>query len=388
MKQHYHFDSHVPRESTSSLKFDARQDTFGRSDVIPLWVADMDFAVAPAITKALSERANHPIYGYTQYPESMINAFIDWTKRRHGWQIQAEWIVMCPGVVPSIYAAVKAFTKPAESVIVQPPVYFPFFSAVTDTGRNLILNPLKFEKNSYTIDFDAFEACASKSSMLLLCSPHNPVGRVWRKDELRLLLQIARKYQLTIFADEVHADIVCPNIKHHVLASIAENTDKVITAMAPSKSFNIAGLNLSVLIVPNALQRIELINIFKDSHVSASNPFSIAALEAAYSSSEEWLNAMQDYLQDTRLYVADYLINHLPKIKLVSAEGTYLLWLDCRLLRMNDDELKHFFVHKAGVGLSPGIQFGAAGSGFMRMNIATSRQNIVNALNNIKNALI
>lgn len=385
MNQKYNFDL-VDRKGTSSLKYDARQDTFGRTDLIPLWVADMDFATAPAITNALIERATHPVYGYTQYPESMLEALIDWIKRRHNWDVKREWIVMCPGVVPSIHAVVKALTKLEESVIVQPPVYFPFFSAVTDTRRSLIHNPLKLEENNYKFDFDHFEHCASKAKMLLLCSPHNPVGRVWSQDELKTLLQIAKKHELIIFSDEVHADLIYAPHKHHMLAKIADDSSNIITAIAPSKTFNIAGLNLSVLIIPNASHRIAVNSIFNDLHLSAANPFSIVAFQAAYQNGEEWLNAALDYLKETRDFVANYLINKLPQIKLVSPEGTYLLWLDCRAMAMTDSELKHFFVNIAGVGLSPGVQFGEAGSGFMRMNIGTSRQTISKALDKINAA--
>lgn len=387
MSENFDFDSEAKREFTDSLKYDGRQEVFGRTDIIPMWVADMDFAAPAAITSALVERALHPVYGYSIYPDSLYDSLINWLKHRHGWHIKREWIVMCPGVVPSLHVAIMAFTKPDESVIVQPPVYFPFFSAITNTGRLSIQNPLRLKNNHYTIDFEHLELCASNARMLLLCSPHNPVGRVWTRDELKRLLQIAEKYELVIFSDEIHADLIYPDFKHYILATLSEYQNNIVTALAPSKSFNIPGLNLSVLIIPDAAQRSAVNKAFDISHVNAANPFSIVAFEAAYRDGEAWLDALLKYLKETRDFVANYIIANLPKIHLIAPEGTYLLWLDCRALGMNDAELKHFFVHVAGVGLSPGTLFGESGSGYMRMNIGTSRHIIAKALDNITKAL-
>lgn len=389
------FDREISRTHTASLKYDARQSMFGEPGVIPLWVADMDFAAPPAVTQALSQRAAHPVYGYTVYPDNLYEALIAWLKRRHGWDIRRDWIMMCPGVVPSLHAAVMTFAEPGEAVIVQPPVYFPFFSAVTSTGRQLVHNPLRLRNSRYDIDYDHLERCAEGARLLLLCSPHNPVGRVWSKQELKRILQIAEKYGLAIFSDEIHADLLYPGNQHHVLSMLAEasagNRASVVTAVAPSKTFNIPGLNLSALIVPNPEYREKLGQTFDMMHVSASNPFSIVAFEAAYREGEAWLDALQVYLQKTHDVVAEYLAAHLPEIHLIKPEGTYLLWLDCHtlmtLLRINDMQLRHFFVHEAGVGMSPGTLFGAAGSGFMRMNIGAPRHVVETALENIRKAV-
>ena len=380
------FDHVINRTNTASVKYDGRRNMFGTDEVIPLWIADMDFAAPPAVTRALTERAAHPVYGYTQYADSLYQSLIDWLRRRHGWEVQREWIMMCPGVVPSMHAAILAFTDPGESVIVQPPVYFPFFSAVTHTGRNLLQNPLYLENGHYVMDFDHLEQCAVHARLLLLCSPHNPVGRVWSKPELEHLLRIAKKYDLLIFSDEIHADLIYPENKHTTLAALAENPAYILTAVAPSKTFNIPGLNLSSLIVPDPKHRAAITQIFDRMHISASNPFSIVAFEAAYREGETWLEELLAYLRETRDYVENYLAAHLPKIRLIKPEGTYLLWLDCRALGMSDAQLKHFFVHKAGVGMSPGMLFGDGGSGFMRMNIGAPRQAIVAALENIRKA--
>lgn len=386
MNRGFDFDHEINRAATHSVKYDGRQTMFSNNEVIPAWVADMDFAAPPAVTQALIARARHPIYGYTLFPDSLYDALIHWMQRRHGWSIEREWIIPCPGVVPSINAAIMAFTQPGESVIVQPPVYFPFFSAVTQTGRVLIQNPLILHNGRYTIDFDHLEDCARKAKLLLLCSPHNPVGRVWQPDELAQLLQIAERQDLIIFSDEIHADLIYPGNQHRVLAAIAEGDTEIITAVAPSKTFNIPGLNLSALIIPDASLRTAITQTFNTFHVSASNPFSIAAFEAAYCEGEEWLEALLIYLRDTRDCVTTFLTEQLPKIKVIEAEGTYLLWLDCRAMNMTDAQLKHFFIHAAGVGMNPGIQFGKEGSGFMRLNIGAPRKTILSIMQRIKQA--
>lgn len=386
MSSDFDFDHEINRAGTSSLKYDGRQNLFGKEDVIPVWVADMDFAAPPAVTRALTERAVHPIYGYTLFPDSLYDSLIHWMQRRHGWIIQRDWIIMCPGVVPSLNAAVMAFAEPGESVIIQPPVYFPFFSAVTQTGRKLIQNPLLLEDGRYIIDFDHLEQCAQDAKLLLLCSPHNPVGRVWHLSELKRLLQIAEKHDLIIFSDEIHADLIYPGNQHHALAAFPEHAARIITAVAPSKTFNIPGLNLSALIIPGKPIRTTITQVFNSLHVSASNPFSIAAFEAAYREGEAWLKELLVYLRDTRDCVETFLAQHLPEIKVIKAKGTYLLWLDCRALNMTDTQLKDFMIQKAGVGMSPGTLFGAEGSGFMRLNIGAPRYTILRVLERIRQA--
>jgi cystathionine beta-lyase len=382
------FDRVIPRDGTASVRHDGRAAYFGTADVLPLWVADMDFAAPEAVTRALAERAAHPVYGYSFYPDSLYDALMDWLKIRHGWAVQRDWIVMAPGVVPSLFATVLACTQPGEGVIVQPPVYFPFFSAVTTNGRRLVENPLRLESGRYTMDFDHLEQCAAEGAHLLLfCSPHNPVGRVWNSTELEEILRIARRYDLTILSDEIHADLVYPESQHTTLAKLAGDGDKLITAVAPSKTFNIPGLGLSSLIVPDPAQRDALRKIFDSLHVANTNPFSIAAFEAAYRGGEAWLDGLLVYLRDNRDFVGDYLRTHLPAIRLIQPEGTYLLWLDCRELGMNDVQLREFFVRQAGVGMNHGIAFGQGGSGFMRLNIASPRHVIADALQRIANAL-
>jgi len=382
------FDRETPRDGTASVKHDGREAYFGTGDVIPLWVADMDFAAPEAVTRALMARAAHPIYGYTLYPESLFEALIAWMKKRHSWEIQREWILMSPGVVPSLHAAALAFAQPGEGVIIQPPVYFPFASSVTNTGRRLIINPLRLENGRYVIDFAHLEQCTAQDArLLLLCSPHNPVSRVWGREELEEILRIARRHDLIVLSDEIHADLVYPDFQHTPLAALADNRGNIVTAVAPSKTFNIPGLGLSALIVPNPEHRSAISKAFDMLHVSAANPFSIAAFEAAYRDGEEWLDKLLAYLQETRNLVSAYLLRHLPSIRLIQPEGTYLLWLDCRELDKPDRQLQDFFVHEARVGMSPGVVFGEGGSGFMRLNIAAPRRIIIEALDRIRLAL-
>ena len=384
----FDFDVPIPRENTNSVKFDGRQHYFGTTDVSPLWVADMDFAVPECVTRALQERLNHPVFGYTLYPESLYQSVIDWFERRHHWKIERDWILMAPGVVPSLFAAVQAFAKEGEGVIVQPPVYFPFFSAVTTNNRKLLLNPLREVNSRYEMDFAHLESCAKEGAkLLMLCTPHNPVGRVWSERELQEVLRIARKYDLTILSDDIHADLIYSESTHIMLGRLVQAGDKIITTIAPNKTFNIPGLGLSALVIPDATQRKAMKQVFETLNVGNSNPFSVVAFEAAYCEGDEWLNALMTYLEVTRDYVADYLQKNIPKIKMVKPEATYLLWLDCRGLEMGDAQLRDFFVKKCKVGMNPGIVFGEVGSGFMRMNIGTQRINIQEVLERIKVAL-
>ncbi len=388
MTHSFNFDQEINRAGTHSVKYDGRQAMFGNSDVIPAWVADMDFAAPPAVTQALIGRATHPIYGYTLFPDSLYAALIDWMQHRHHWTILREWIVFCPGVVPSLNAAVLALTQPGDAVLVQPPVYFPFFSAASQTGRRLLQNPLHLADDRYSMDFDHLECCAKDAKLLLFCSPHNPVGRVWQPEELERLLTIARTHDLIIFADEIHADLIYPGNRHYALGTLPHADVNILTAVAPSKTFNIPGLNLSALIIPDPSTRDAINQCFNTLHVSASNPFSVAAFEVAYREGESWLEALLPYLRDTRDVVCTYLAQYLPEIRVVPAQGTYLLWLDCRAWGMTDTQLRHFFIHEAGVGLNPGMQFGQEGSGFMRLNIAAPRHTILQILDQIKLARV
>lgn len=385
---HFDFDHPINRDGTASVKHDGRAAVFGTEAVTPLWVADMDFAAPPAVTEALIERARHPVYGYTAYPDGAFEALERWLAARHGWNVAREHIHFCPGVVPTLYAAVQAFTRPGDNVIVQPPVYPPFFSAIRDTGRRVVENPLVERDGRWTMDFDQLEGCAARagSKLLLLCSPHNPVGRVWTHEELDRLLDIARRHELVVLADEIHADLTYPGVRHTPLATLARSGDRVLTTVAPSKTFNIPGLGLSALIADEA-EREPVARAFGQLHVSASNPFSLAALEAAYRDGGPWLDALMAYLETTRDEVIDVLAHRLPLVHAYAPEGTYLMWLDCRPLGLDDAALRDFFIREAGLGLNPGTTFGTGGSGHMRLNLASPRAVIRDALERLEQAV-
>lgn len=368
------FDTPIAREGSGAVKFDGRQQYFGTTDVTPLWVADMDFAVPNCVTEALQARIAHPILGYTLYPDSLYQSIIDWFSTRHQWRIEREWIQMAPGVVPSLFATVNALTKEGEGVIVQPPVYFPFFSAVTTNNRKLLLNPLREIDGRYEMDFEHLEICAQQGArLLMLCTPHNPVGRVWTEAELQQVLHIARKYQLTILSDDIHADLVYPGNVHTMLGRLARADDNIITAIAPNKTFNIPGLGLSALVIPDANLRQRVKKTFETLHAGNSNPLSIVAFEAAYRNGASWLDALMQYLEQSRDYVAEYLRRYIPSIKVTKPEATYLLWLDCRALGLTDGQLRDFFIKRCALGMNPGTVFGEGGSGFMRMNIGAPK---------------
>ncbi len=386
------FDHVIAREGSLSLKHDGLKSTFSVSDAQAMWVADMDFSAPSAVSQALQLRAQHPIYGYSMVPESLYEALIDWMRVQHDWEIERDWIVLTPGVVPCLSTVVMALTNQKDGVIVQPPVYFPFLSVADNTGRTLLENPLvlrldQFDGLRYEIDFDHFELCAKQAKILLLCSPHNPVGRVWHEDELARLLAIAKQHGLLILADEIHADLVYPDANHVVSGKMDVDHTHVITAVAPSKTFNIPGLGLSALIVPHAPSRKAIELQLSKTGVSVANPFSLVAFEAAYRHGHEWLAGLMDYLQQTRDLVNTYFKQHIPQISVAPAEGTYLLWLDCRKLKLDEQQLQAFFLHQAKLALSPGALFGSGGKGFMRMNIATSQANVLLALEKLKAAL-
>jgi cysteine-S-conjugate beta-lyase len=383
------FDQGINRLNTDSVKWDGRVSAFGTEDVLPLWVADGDFAVANPIQQALIARVSHPIYGYTNYPRDLTELLVNWQAQRHNWKIEPEWLVTMPGVVATLYAAVRALTKEGDAVIVQPPVYTPFFSAVTDNNRRLLLNPLKNNDGHYEMDFEHLEECAKQGArLLLLCSPHNPVGRVWTRDELDKLIEISKRYNLTVVSDEIHADLVFSPHKHTPLVSLDEMSDKLVTIFSPGKTFNITGLGMAFMVASDPGLRAQLAYEFKTLHIESNNPFTLTAVKAAYMQGADWLNELLAYLAETQQQVVAYIQAHLPRIKVQASEGTFLMWLDFNSLGMEDKKLHRFLVKQAGVGLSAGTLYGPAGSGFMRLNIAAPRALVMQALKQIQQAMI
>ncbi|WP_372972496.1 MalY/PatB family protein [Marinobacter sp.] len=385
------FDQSFSRENTCAVKFDARQAVFGRDDVIPLWVADTDFAAPQAVTDALVARARHPAYGYTLFPDSLYQSMIHWFREHHAWTIQRAWIRMAPGVVPTLHAAAMAFAEAGEGVIIQPPVYPPFFSSIRKAGRRVVENPLVERDGRYEMDLEHLESCASDPSnkVLFLCSPHNPVGRVWRREELESVMAIARRHDLVVISDEIHADLVYRDRPFHtMLATVCEPGDPLLTTVAPSKTFNIPGMGLSAVVSERSDLLEQLNRVFDSLHMVQCNPFSVTAFEAGYRHGGEWLAEMMDYVRGNRDFVLGFVEQRLPEIKVTDPEGTYLLWLDCRGLGLDDSGLKRFMVEQAGVGMNSGITFGEQGSGFMRLNLGSPLAVIRGALEQIEVAVV
>ncbi|MBD8871590.1 PatB family C-S lyase [Rhodanobacter sp. DHB23] len=384
----FDFDQPIDRLGSHALKFDGRRQKFGSDEVNPLWVADMDFAAPPCVVETLRERALHPIYGYTQYPESLQQALIGWCMRRYRWHVERDWLVPASGVLAALSAAVQACTAAGDAVIVQPPVYPGLFRAVEDSGRRLLHNPLRETGDRYTMDLAQLEQQARDGARaLLLCNPHNPVGRAWMPDELGEVLRIARRHGLTVIADEVHGDLALPGAGYCPLGSLTQADDRVIALLSPGKTFNLQGLGLSMLVASRDDLRVALRRTVVAAHLADANPFDVAAAEAAWREGDAWLDALKLYLGGTRDFVADHTRTRIPSIRLAPAEAGYLLWLDCRALGMDDTALRDFFIRRCKLGLNPGIDFGPGGSGFMRMNIGTPRRNVEAALDAIEAAL-
>lgn len=385
----YNFDEPIKRENTNCLKYDFRKTYFGTTDVIPMWVADMDFRIAPQISDALKERTKHDVYGYALKPKSFYTAIVNWMQRRHKWEIKADQISFSPGIVPALSFSIHAYTKPGDEVIMFTPVYPPFLYLPVENGRRLITSELKLNHNKYTIDFEDFEKkITTRTKMLFLCNPHNPVGRVWTKEELKRVAEICIKKNVIIIADEIHSDLIMPGFCHIPTASISnEIAAQTVTFMAPSKTFNLASLSSSEAIIQNKQLKHEFDVVINNFHIGMGNVFGIVATEAAYNHGDEWLDELITYLWDNYLYLKDYFEKHIQRIKVVPLEGTYLVWLDCRELKLSQKELRKFFIEKAKVGLNDGDNFGSGGKGFMRINIAATRQTITKAMKQIETAV-
>jgi cystathionine beta-lyase len=385
----WNFDEPSRREGTSCIKYDLRKETFGVADVIPLWVADMDFNTPDFIINALSARLKHEIFGYSFRPEEYYSSIIDWTRKRHSWNLEREWICFSPGIVPALNICTLAFTSEGDSIIVQPPVYFPFFSAVELHGRKLIYNQLVESEGDWEMDFDNLQKCiAPNTKMIIISNPHNPVGRVWSPEELTELAEICLKNDILILSDEIHCDLILPGYRHTPVARLSEQfAEKTITCIAPSKTFNLAGLSTSSVIIPNPGLRKLFSMTMEKLHIGSGNIFGTEASVAAYTFGEEWLNELLLYLSGNADFVTEYCRNLIPEIIPVQPEATYLMWLDCRKFGMTGRELQSFFIRKACVGMNEGSTFGPGGEGFMRMNLACPRSTLVKAMEQIEDAV-
>ena len=382
------FDRIIDRRGTYSYKYDGLKKVFGRDDVLPMWVADMDFAVPPAVQEAIRRRAEHPVYGYTFRPDAYYLSIIDWLGRRHAWPVEREWIVYTPGIVPALNMAVQGFTEPGDGVILQSPVYHPFFHAIDLNHRKMLNSRLVEEEGYYTIDFDDLEEKARGAKMLLLSNPHNPVGRSWEEEELRRLGEICVEHDVLIVSDEIHADLTLPGYRHIPLASLSkEIAARTITCMAPSKTFNLAGLSTSSVIISEEMIRERFKAVVESLHIGGGNLFGIEASIAAYNQGEPWLEALLEYIRGNVEYARTFLKEEMPEVKMSPVEATYLLWLDLRETAIEGEELKQFMVEEAKVGGNDGAMYGSGGEGFVRLNVACPRVIVEEAFERIYKAL-
>lgn len=385
----YDFDTILDRRHTHSLKWDRCPVDFGLDDVIPMWVADMDFAAPPEVVEAVSRRAAHGAYGYASIPESFWASAIDWLRERHGWAVERSWLARAPGVVPAVNLCVNAFTAPGDGVVVQTPVYYPFFHAVERNGRRLVRNPLAADGGSYRMDLaDLERRIDERTRLLILCSPHNPVGRVWRREELAQLGEVCARRDLLVLSDEIHMDLVLPGRRHVPLASISPAlAERTVTLLAPSKTFNIAGLNMSLVVSSNPALLARYTERFEAAGLTIASLFGAVALEAAYRHGADWLDQLLGYLEGNVDLADRFIAERLPDLRFIRPEGTYLALIDCRRLGMPQAELDEFCLRQARVYFDSGAWFGEESSGFVRINLACPRATLAEALARIERAV-
>ncbi len=391
------FDKTINRKGTGSVKWDCVKEIFGSDEILPMWIADMDFPVAPQITKAIEKRLEHPIFGYTKPWKSLIDSVTERIKKKYDWEIESEWVVFTPGVVPAISTAIKAFTSPGDEVILQGPVYYPFRDTIKENGCHITNNKLKLENGKYVMDYKDLEDKFKPKKLFfpkpsgvkaaILCNPHNPVGRMWSKKEQEKFGEIVIKHNAVVISDEIHSELILSNKKHLPFASISKEFEQnSITCFSPSKTFNLAGLSVSSIIIPNEKLRTEFIRA--GGHILGNvSILSLIALEAAYRYGDEWLSELLEYLKENLTFLLKYFEENIPEIKVIKPEATYLVWLDFRKLRMKGKELSEFLIKKAKVGLDDGYFFGPSGDGFARINIACPRSVLKEGLKRIENAV-
>lgn len=392
----YNFDKIINRKGTNCLKYDYAVERGKPADVLPLWVADMDFTVSEEITKSLHAAVDHGIYGYTQPKDAYYNAITNWMEKKHNWKTKREWIMKTPGVVFALGAAVKAFTKPGDAVLIQNPVYYPFTNIIRDNDRRVIDNTLVYEKrvtegkSQYSIDYEDFERKIVQENikLFILCNPHNPVGRVWNREELQYLGEICLRHHVIVVSDEIHNDFVYPGFEHTVFANVDPRfAEFTVTCTAPSKTFNLAGLQISNIFISNETLREAFQKEIDKTGYDEPNALGAVACEAAYRGGQEWLDQLRAYLLENLNFLRAYLQEKIPQIHLVEPEGTYLVWLDCSELGISGKELDQFIVEKAGLWLDGGAMFGPSGSDFQRVNIACPRATLELALDKLKAAV-
>ncbi|MFU2017594.1 MalY/PatB family protein [Peribacillus butanolivorans] len=382
------FEEHINRENTGSVKWDKNslKSLYGREDVLPMWVADMDFPSPEGIQKALIERLNHPIFGYTVPSETVFTEIQSWLRDQHSWPITKEWISFSSGVVSAIGTTIQAFTNPGDKILVQSPVYTPFFDMIKNNDREVVNSPLIIEDDRFKIDFTDFEdKLKSGVKLFLICSPHNPGGRVWTKDELLRIGELCVKYNVIIVSDEIHADLFHSTSRHYPIASLSEQlSDITVTLMAPSKTFNIAGIQASFLITSNEKLQKQLQKAQTKLAFHGLNILALTAMEAAYREGLPWLKDMIAYIEENIKVAEEFIAAEIPALHVMHPDASYLLWIDCRDLGLNDKEIKERLIHQGKLALEPGSKYGPGGEGFVRMNIGCSRSVLLDGLNRLK----
>lgn len=375
----YDFDKHTNRRGTNCVKWDSAAD----KNVLPMWVADMDFETTPAITDALRKRMEHGIFGYTRVPDSYYEAITGWFERRHDWHIEKEWIIYTSGVVPAISAIIKALTVPGDKVIIQTPVYNCFFSSIRNNGCLAAESPLVATGSTFVTDFDDLERKAAdpKAKVMILCNPHNPAGRVWTREELVHIGEICIRNGVTVIADEIHCELVMPGHHYTPFASISDEFSRhSVSCVSPSKAFNIAGLQIANIVCEDVERRAKIDRAINDNEVCDVNPFGVIALQAAYNEGGEWLDQLIKYIHGNYTAMQEFCREHLPDFPIATLEGTYLVWMDCRKLGIPSGELEHHLTAKAHLWLNAGTMYGSAGEGYMRWNIACPRDMMMEGL--------
>lgn len=374
----FDFDNVPSRFGTGSLKWDE-----GEPGELPMWVADMDFPAAPEIRQAIEERAAHGVFGYNIVPDRWTDAYIGWWRERHGFEMDPGWLIFCAGVVPAISTCVRKLTTPAEKVLIETPVYNIFFNSILNNGRVPLECPLVRENGEYSRDLDRLEEAMSdpQVSLMILCNPHNPVGRIWTREELSKVGGLAKKYGVTVISDEIHCDLTDPGCSYVPFASVSDTCREVsVTCLAPTKAFNIAGIQTAAVAVPDPLLRHKVWRALNTDEVAEPNTFAVCAAVAAFTRGGEWLDELREYVFGNKTFTVDYLRRNVPEIAVTESRATYLLWLDCSDLTHDTGELCDFIRAKTGLRLSPGAQFGADGHDFIRLNLATSRARLLDGL--------
>ena len=388
MKQ-YNFDELIERRGTGCVKYDELKQVFGNENLIPLWVADMDFRTPDFIVEALKKRCEHEIFGYPFSTDAYYQCILEWVHYKHNWQIQREWVTYIPGIVKGIAFALQCFTQPGDKVIIQPPVYHPFRIVPERMKREVVYNPLKLVNGEYQMDFEQLEQLIDeRCKVLILCNPHNPGGVVWRKETLAQLAEICAKHQILVISDEIHAEMAYPQYTHHPFATVSETAASCsLTFMAPSKTFNIAGIVTSYTIIPDDRIRQQFFDFLEAGEFNMGTIFAFTATIAAYTYGAEWLQQMRMYVMENVRYVTEYVQENLPQIRVYQPQASFLVWLDCRELGLPQPELVRLFQEKAGLALNDGAMFGPGGEGHMRLNVGCPRSILVDALKALKKAI-